>query len=96
MKSPTLELLPTKGKRTPDWFLEIAHVIRPGFYKREELMTTWLSSRSTANKERYLKLKSIVQRLIRKIKNEWFQAKAAEIKQVVAIGEQVKINIEEY
>ena len=47
-------------------------------------MTTWLSSRSTANKERYLKLKSIVQRLIRKIKNDWFQGKAAEIEPLVS------------
>ena len=84
MKSAALEVLPTKGRRTPDWFLENEHVIRPDLDKRDQLKTTWLSSKSTADKERYLKQKSTVQRLIRQIKNEWFQAKAAEIEQLVS------------
>ena len=47
-------------------------------------MTIWLSSKSTTDKEQFLKQKSTVQRLIRRIKNEWFQAKAAEIEQMVS------------
>ena len=33
MKSAALEVLPTKGRRTTDWFLENEHVIRPGLDK---------------------------------------------------------------
>ena len=39
-------------------------MIRPDLDKRDQLKTTWLSSKSTADKERYLKQKSTVQRLI--------------------------------
>ena len=61
-------------------------MIRPSLDKRDKLMTIWLSSKSTTDKEQFLKQKSTVQRLIRRIKNEWFQAKAAEIEQMVSLN----------
>ena len=55
-----LEVFPARDRRSPDWFLENEHVIRPSLDKQDKLMT------------------------IRRIKNEWFQAKAAEIEQMVS------------
>ena len=72
-------MLSVSTRKSADWFHENEHVIRPALEKRNKQMKRWLSSRNDADRERYVKLKSLVQRLIRQTKNKWFQTKAAEI-----------------
>ena len=43
------------------------------------MLRAWLSSGSESDKTRYVKQKGAVQRLIRHVKNKWFQEKAKEI-----------------
>ena len=72
-------VIPKTSRRSADWFLENEHVIRPALEKRGHLLDAWLSTKHGEDRLRYVKQRGAVQRLIRQIKNEWFQKKVAEI-----------------
>ena len=78
-KEVAQEVLSTTSRKSADWFLECEQVIRPALEKRNQLLSTWLASNSRADRMKYVKQKSAVQRLVRQEKNKWFQEKAAEI-----------------
>lgn len=67
-----------------DWFLENEHTctctIRPVLEKRSFLLTTWLASGKEEDRQQYLKQKKTARRVIRPVKNKWYQSKASEIK----------------
>ena len=71
--------IPHHTRPMADWFLENEHTIRPILEKRNALLTTWLASGKEGDRQQYLKQKSAVQRLIRQVKNKWYQSKASEI-----------------
>ncbi len=73
------EVLPLVSRRTADWFLENEHIIRPALEKRNNLLRVWLSTKRDSDQLKFKKQKSAVQRLIRQVKNKWFQDKAVEI-----------------
>ena len=79
IQTTSQEVLPTQGKATKNWFLEKESIIRPALEKCNQLLTRWLASQSDNDKRNFLRQKSAVQRLIRRIKNQWYQDRATEI-----------------
>ena len=71
--------IPHHARPMADWFLEKEHTIRPVLEKRNDLLVKWLASGKGEDRQQYLKQKSAVQRMIRQIKNQWYQKKASEI-----------------
>ena len=54
-------------------------MIRPALKKQNLALGMWLASKQDEDRRLYLKKKRELQRLIRKLKNQWFSSKAAEI-----------------
>ena len=79
VKEAANQVLTGVTRKTADWFLENEHEIQPALEKRSRLLRAWLSSGLESDKAKYVKQKGAVQRLIRHVKNKWFQAKAKEI-----------------
>ena len=79
VKEVANQVLASVTRKAADWFLENKHEIKPALDKRNHLLRAWLSSGLESDKTRYVKQKGAVQRLIRHVKNKWFQEKAKEI-----------------
>ena len=83
-KRAAKQVLPNRGRSTADCFAENEHEIRPELERRNHMLRTWLSSRSEGDRTKFVRQRSKVQKLIRRIKNEWFQRKAVEIEIAVS------------
>ena len=83
-KEAAQQVLPVDKRKAADWFYENDYMIKPALVKRSQLLRTWLSSQSEPDRIQYLKQKGAVQRLIRHVKNKWFQEKAAEIESKIS------------
>ena len=79
MQSAAQDVIPTSSKKSADWFLENEGVIRPASKRRNLALGVWLASKRDEDRRLYLKEKRELQHLIRKLKNQWFSNKAAEI-----------------
>ena len=65
-------------RREADWFRESEDVLRPLFEKRNKLSTQWMCSGKSRDKSKLVEARRAVRRTVREVKNQWFQAKAAE------------------
>ena len=65
-------------RREADRFRESKDVLRPLFEKRNELSTQWMCSGKLRDKRKFVKARRAARRTVRKVKNKWFQDKAAE------------------
>ena len=73
------DAIPTSSKKSAEWFLENEGVIRPALKKQNLALGVWLATKRDEDRKLYLKEKRQLQCLIRKLKNQWFSSKVAEI-----------------
>ncbi|XP_065886632.1 uncharacterized protein [Dysidea avara] len=66
-------------KHQPDWFRESSDTLNPFLQHRNDLYTTWLATGNAKDHDRFKQARGEARRAIRKAKNDWFVAKAAEI-----------------
>ena len=74
-KEAAQQHLSADSKRAGDWFKKNEYIIKPALERRSKL----LCSKTDLARVKYVKQKDVVQKLIRHVKNKWFQAKAADI-----------------
>ena len=72
------ECLGVERRKQADWFRESSDVLEPLFKERNRLYAKWLSTGKERDHRKFAKARCDARRTARKVKNEWFQAKAAE------------------
>ena len=71
-------MLETEQRHSPDWFRDSANDLQPVLKRRNALYCKWLATKRTDDLLQFRRARGEAQRAIRKAKNEWFKAKAAE------------------
>ena len=63
----------------PDWFREAFGTLHPLLQHRNQLYTAWLATSKEEDRVRFRQAREEARREIKKAKNAWFAAKAADI-----------------
>ena len=75
----TASVLGYEKSYQPDWFRESFNTLDPLLQQRNGLYTSWISTGKQKDYVRFKQARGEVRRAIRRAKNDWFVAKAAEI-----------------
>ena len=73
------EVLGRAGRLQPDWFQELIEALQPLLVAKNAAYSRWLGTGTMEDLSTFRQARSIVRRVIRKAKNDWFQEKASEV-----------------